>query len=312
MLLKALYFGAPSTFEALCRPRLAPGSPWCLVCSICIYYCLPTFTGALSFWWMSFCFDSTINAAPPVEAAPASSGECEFICFLKFIGRWLYLGSFSSFFPLLAFALSARTGLNITSYICSSFLLGFLSGFALALSISTAFNLFYFSGDKVASYRLSSPARPRSSSSRFGYFGAAGLSIASVWVRICWLAPFRRGSRETLTCNEVVPACCVVVLCWLASGISLTLVLIVWLNWVPTLWALDPSFSNAYSRVLLSLPALIFTSMLYFVPDGTWAGCYVLPICFSIDEVPRWLSANSIWEITIIAALEARGPRSSS
>jgi hypothetical protein len=43
--------------------------------------------GALSFWWMSFCFDSTINAAPPAEAAPASSGECEFICFLKFIGR---------------------------------------------------------------------------------------------------------------------------------------------------------------------------------------------------------------------------------
>jgi len=160
MLLKALYCliycGAPSTFEDLCRPRLAPGSPWCLACSICIYYCLPTFMGALSFWWMSFCFDSTINAAPPVEAAPASSGEC----FFRFIGRF----SFSSFFPLLAFALSARTGLNI---ICS--------GFALALSISTA-----FSGGKVSSYRLSSPARPRSSSSRFGYFGATGLSIASV------------------------------------------------------------------------------------------------------------------------------------
>lgn len=216
MLLKALYFGAPSTFEALCRPRLAPGSPWCVACSICIYYGLPTFVGALSFWWMSFCFDSTINAAPPVEAAPTSSGEC----FFRFIGRL----SFSSFFPLLAFALSARTGLNI---ICG--------GFALDLSISTAFSV-----DNLFSCRLSSPARPRSSSPRFGYFGAAGLSIASVWVRTCWLAPFRRGSRETLTCSDVVSACCCLGLaysiysgasscvCRLASCISLTLVLIVW------------------------------------------------------------------------------------
>ena len=155
-MLKALYFGTPSTFMALCRPRLAPGSSWCLACSICIYYCLPTFMGALSFWWMSFCFDSTINAAPPVEAAPASSGEC----FFRFIGRF----SFSSFFPLLAFALSPRTGLNVICY-----------GFVFDLSITAA-----FSADRWSSYRLSSPARPRSPPSRFGYFGAAGLSISSV------------------------------------------------------------------------------------------------------------------------------------
>lgn len=155
-MLKALYLGTSSTFEELFRPGLAPGSSWCLVCSICIYYCLPTFMGALSFWWMSFCFDSTINAAPPADAAPASSGEC----FFRFIGRL----SFSSFFPLTAFALSGRTGLN-----------NIFSGLAFDLSITAAFSV-----DELSSYRLSSPARPRSSLSQFGYFGATGLSIASV------------------------------------------------------------------------------------------------------------------------------------
>lgn len=172
MLLKALYLGTPSTFEALCRPRLAPGSPWCLACSICIYYCLPTFMGALSFWWMSFCFDSTINAAPPVEATPASSGKWDGVCFFRFIGRF----SFSSFFPLLAFALSALCVFVLTGLNIKELLIERCGGFAFDLSITAA-----FSADKWSIYRLSSPARPRSSyktanSSRFGYFGATGLS----------------------------------------------------------------------------------------------------------------------------------------